>query len=206
MILSEYDRVISRDVVRFHVWVPKIESVQEKLEGTVDNKAGYGTPETAQRLGQMYQEMLRQGYTEQFEHDNYAHGYGSIWLRWVEYTGLWGDKGYTGATFEPGGDGRFSTFKRASKLLDRLASLIVSDATRRSKAFGRGYYRDEPGDWCFERPSVVANALDRAGAVRVKHWRDPNDPRDWSPAQVVRDSARRMRFREEDVLTLLEAS
>lgn len=201
-IRTRYDPEIRSNVLTINVWIGRRESVQELLEGTVGNRAGYGSPEAAEKLGRKFRLMLDEGITEKFEHLTYGPGSASTQFRWTDYTSSRGEKGYVGAKISCGGEEKYSHLQATMKLVDQIAARITAAESRRLKQ--KGYGPTEPGDWCFDSPKLLVDALDRMDAVRLTLW-EPRGPEwtDWD-REWIQDTGPRERFRDEDVFTLFE--
>lgn len=70
----QFTHVVVRDMY--------VEDVEEHLERTVDNKAGYGTMAIAEKEGRRFQAMLDAGHDRYFEHKTYGR---TIHLKWQHY-------------------------------------------------------------------------------------------------------------------------
>jgi hypothetical protein len=145
-------------------------SLRSDYEGTIGNKAGYGSPEAAQRIGQWFRHLLDMGFDTHIEMDTWKSKTPHILIRWQEYNpsrhSHGSAPGYCAAEIERMGRGSFMDIHNGADFLWRLGL----DISKNRDAM-LGYNVDEepadPGDWVLNRPSVVVHALERMGGVRV---------------------------------------
>jgi len=70
-------------VLRWH----RAERVADRLDGTVDNKAGYGSPEAAQTVARQCAHLLRQGVDLTYDVCHWGSGSTAVSLRWQQFDG-----------------------------------------------------------------------------------------------------------------------
>lgn len=169
-------------------------SVPEKIEGAIDNKAGYGNPDAAAQVGSYYRTLLADGYTEVFE-SRYRHHY--FWIRWAEYRPDSGtdprSAGYLRHHVE--GAESYEQMMKVLPVLEKIGRKIVKLFPSMGRGDGKDLY-----DHVFNDPSRFTDALDAMGYSRVK----PALESRYVTTPYVIDDAPRMRFRTEGVLRLFE--
>lgn len=135
------------------------EDTEKHLEGTVDNKAGYGTPEAAVLMGRRYQAMLDAGHPVHF--DCTTSGL-NIHLRWQHFEkDADGTQQYCDVAYEDLGRS-LGQIKEAMKFLQKIGRSIekIKAARRNEKATFKSDPRDV-SNHTFDRPEDVMLALGR---------------------------------------------
>jgi hypothetical protein len=146
------------------------ESINKKIEGTIDNKAGYGTPQAAEQLGVWFNYLRDLGHKVLFE-PQWAHS--SFTIRYQEcHSAEYGDS-YCSARIEDIGRGSYINIQNAAKLLRKIGKKVAKiDAERRGQD-PRVDSRDL-GNWILDNPTRVINALESFKARRVELCRGTN--------------------------------
>lgn len=169
-----------------HVFQAESRFVQHAIDGAIDNKAGYGDVQTAQKMEAWYRGLLAAGFTHY-----YSIGYGSskpgFKIRWLYYTGD-RSNGYCQHRFEELGDSHIDSFEPSMKLL--------SSIFRAAKKMFPGYSRDSN---IIDTPSVFLPALDQIGTRVVRFDKAWNDP-----LTYVEDRSPRPRLRDDDIVSMFE--
>jgi len=137
------------------------------LEGTVDNKAGYGTEDAARRQGLLFQTLLDLGHEEHFDVCTFADL--SIHLEWQHYHPAdGGEMGYCDPHFEDLGRG-FKDIEAAMKFLKRLGGSIERQRVRQATEAGYQPSLRSVSSYSFESPQRVLGALGRMkGSVQIQ--------------------------------------
>lgn len=160
-------------------------SLQKRLEGTIDNKAGYGTERAAREVGQFTQELLDQGFEVFLDMRLYSE-LPTIHFNWTILPETqYAPEGYAGAriTF---GDERFTQIMTGSKLLKKIGMAI---GKRKYSKSGWGEFKSENlSNQQFDDPIPVIEQIERMGGRKVKRIRGPmymsdlvydDSPRPW---------------------------
>lgn len=134
-----------------------VEDTAERLEGTVDNKDGYGSPEAAARMGETLQAMLDAGHKVHFEPT--IRGL-HVHVRWQHYYGG-GELDYCEPAYEDLGRS-LGQIDEGMKFLKKIGRRIEkARATRRDR---EAVYKSGPrpvSNHTFSRPEDFLAALAR---------------------------------------------
>jgi len=167
-------REYNYDHLRLRIYWCKEESVRKKLAGTVGNKAGYGTPEAAKRLGRWFQKLLDDGHRVTL--DSLSRWDSSIspdiTIDWQIYQPEY-DKDYHAAYCDPRfelGDNHYVHIQAGAKALKRLGKKIEQIKFDNAKD-PWDEKPQQPSDHTFKDPVDILTALQAMGAKRVKHIR-----------------------------------
>lgn len=179
----------------------KKESVREKILGTIDNKAGYGNPETAERLGVWYKWLLSKGYSSIYDTAWRSDGFS---IEWQEHNpsscpDLDIEYGYCGARVKI--DGHYDETLRICKLVEKIGKKVV--AIRSKELEQEAEQTIEPGDWVIENPGRVFEALNAMGAKRLTLIHSPSD---YYVSAWVIDASPLMWVRSDDLYKLFGLS
>lgn len=126
-------------------------SLTEALEGTVDNKAGYGTAEAAARMGEKFKAAIDEGHTLYYD----CLFVGDVWIRatWQHFEVVDGRQTYCSPGFEI--SHAYDGIVASAALLRRIGRVI-----ERERAKSRGHV-NQPGDYTFRCADVFIGALAR---------------------------------------------
>lgn len=140
-------------------------SIPELLEGTVDNKAGYGTPDAADRMHDWYTRLLEAGHQILIDPMGWEGSFPRIIIRYQEYQPYHtGDQpGYCQPSFTLG-TGGFSDIERGAKFLRRLGRAIEKASAERR---GDSHAQIQARDSSFKDPVAVIEGLHRLKARYV---------------------------------------
>jgi putative lipoic acid-binding regulatory protein len=146
-------------------------SVEESLAGTVDNKAGYGTPEAAAQMGRMYAAMLADGHKHYFDWSLDGHRFS---IKYQVY-----EKGDTERPdyCDPhiGFPEKLEAAQWAMKVLQRIGKRTEAERVARRKAeSGYDSYQADVSQRSLEQLQDVVAALRSMGAVETNRWHDPS--------------------------------
>lgn len=123
-----------------------VEDTAAHLEGTVDNKAGYGTVSAAEQQGRRFRAMLEAGHEVHFDHTTCGL---VVHLRWQHYEVVDGRQTYCSVTYEDMGRS-FGQHEKAMKFLRELGRRVQKT---------RGQHRGHVTDHDFSTPQVVLEVL-----------------------------------------------
>jgi hypothetical protein len=138
-------------VLRWH----RAEPLAQRLAGTVDNKAGYGSPEAAQRVARQCANLLRQGVETTYDVSSWTHA--SVCLRWQQFDDTrYCDRDGGPTAIEADGDESIRGWESRVALYRWLEGQVK----RRTKG---GSLRD---------PWHLVEALRRMGAVPLLPWKE----------------------------------
>lgn len=151
---SGYDHT---HVVIRHMYV---EDTEERLEGTVDNKAGYGSLDACARERVRFQRLLEAGHKTFFDHMSgglYVH------IRWQHYTGG-GTLDYCEPDYEELGKS-LGQIEEGLKFLKKVGRTIErARAAQRRKEYGYDALRAVSNN-TFSRPEDLIAALAKTKGV-----------------------------------------
>jgi hypothetical protein len=169
-VVREYSNSIYVD----RLWIAEYETADaaERLAGTIDNRAGYGSAEAAARMGKVFTAMLADGHTKFFD---YSVGFHSLSIRHQVYRDGDAERPqYCSPRFEwPSG---IRSCKWAMKLVERIGRRVEKeDARRRSEERGYQVLPSEVRDDSLEQLQDVLAVLRKIGAIEVKSWSAPDD-------------------------------
>lgn len=163
-------------------------SLRSKLAGTVDNKAGYGDPEAARRIGRWTKSLLDMGFTRSIEHLRYNVPTPQIVISWLICKHPGYPDSYAEARFEIGND-NFMDIQRGAKFLKGLGLRI--GRSKIDPEWDQTFNASDLNNSLFNDPATVIKTLDAMGAKKVRriqgvgehHWsselvQDPS-PRPW---------------------------
>ncbi len=176
----------------FHVYIRAFflekKSLSKLVAGTVDNKAGYGSPEAAERMGEWYRMLMSEGHKNVFT-SGYGDEMSSVTMSWMETPGYGSSgPGFTGGKIEEFGNGQYQAALHAMKLIRRIGNRIEKLAFDRS---GGPRWDDdkqvETSNRTFASPTLFINALNSMKAKRVRYqsgsgagdWVHDKDARQW---------------------------
>lgn len=169
-------REYNYDHLVLFVYVAEEQSVKALFDGTVDNKAGYGSKEAADRLGRWYRWLLDQGHKIVLESlSRWSHlAPPSIEINWQVYKP--DNPRHTPGYCEPRirlGDDRYNDIQNGAKELKRIGRKIERlEFERTANEYRRESEKPrEPSNYSFEDPVEVIEALEAMGAKRVKRIR-----------------------------------
>lgn len=145
-----------------------VENTAECLEGTVDNKAGYGSLDACAREANRFRALLEAGHKTFF--DTMLNGL-SIHIRWQHYTGG-GTLDYCGPEYEELGKS-LGQIERGLKFLKKVGRTIErARAAERSKEYGYDAPVRPVSNDTFLRPNGLIAALARTkGMFQVRRSR-----------------------------------
>jgi hypothetical protein len=126
-----------------------VEDTATHLEGTVDNKAGYGSPAYAQAAARKFQSLLDAGHTQYFDHTSSGlvpH------LRWQHFEIVEGKRTYCAVAYDDLGRS-FGQIEKALGFLRKLA--------RRIEKVRYGEIRGSNTDNFLSDPEEVLSVLGR---------------------------------------------
>lgn len=111
--------------------------LQDAFESTVDNKAGYSTERTAERMGECYDALMEDGHVTVFESDfsdNIA-----VQIDYLQYQDGSRDDG-----LRPFCDPQFDVSARRMETIAGSQKLLLDVARRVAKLRGRDFDREHP--------------------------------------------------------------
>lgn len=154
------DKLIIREAQR--------EDTAHRIAGCVDNAAGYGSADAAQRMLKAYAALRADGHAEYFD---VAWDGVSVMLEFLVYGKTENDErpDYCEPSIEF--PTKFGHATRALKLLQRIGCRV--EKTRAAtRTVERGYECDpsEVGNYSFSSLYDLTDALDALGAIRVERW------------------------------------
>jgi hypothetical protein len=139
-------------VLRWH----RAERVADRLAGTVDNKAGYGSPEAAQTVARQCANLLRQGVDVTYDVSHWGTGSTAMTLRWQQFDGeRYCDRDGGPTAVESDGDEGIASWEGRVAFYRWLEAQVK----RRTE----GNLRD---------PHYLVEALRRMGAVPLLMWEE----------------------------------
>jgi hypothetical protein len=145
-------------LITIHIRHVHAENMAAILAGTVDNAAGYGTRESAERVGRTAAAAIRNGVTHAY---STTFGGPDVSLRFQQYN----EATYCGSPrVEIGGDGDYRAAARGVEFLEWLARKADRAAFTGSADTARAVHS------VLANPSRVVATLDRIGAVRLMPW------------------------------------
>ncbi len=165
-----------KEYERFHlhirVFLAEEDPLQRLYEGTVDNKAGYGSPVVAQELGRWFDQLIRQGYKVVLTHSiGSAKEKAEVTLSWLELEGLreYGTgPGYADPDIRRLGDDHYEAALVGMGLLNRIGRKIEQIAHGRKEAVWEDDKADKPSNRTFRSPTLFVEALEAMRARRVE--------------------------------------
>lgn len=157
-----------------------VNSVQEQLDGCVDNKAGYQSLEIAQFAAAKFGKILAAGYESTYSPVTYGL---EITIRFQHYVNRDGEAdGYCDPHFDTVGKG-FSGMEKGMKFLRKLGSTVEK-------------LRAEPGDdprkvssHTFESPERLVTALRKLKIVETTFDRDLDETVRVQPSPAASEAA-----------------
>ncbi len=152
--------------------------LDDKIEGTVGNRASYGDPATAERLGSFYQQMVDAGHDRILDSMLYGGAAPSIRLKWLIFgsDSMGGQPGYSDCDIELGDTKLMDTLKGA-KFVKGIA-MRIGRAENKAKDYGP-FKGDDLSNHQLKDPAVVIEMLERMGAKKVKRFKGPNYLGEW---------------------------
>jgi len=139
------------------------EHIQSLIEGTIENKAGYGSPEAAESMGLWFLTLQREGHRVLFDPADPWTGGMSISIQWQHYTSSEGEASYC--------DPRFMDVGRNYGDIQKTAAFLKKVAKKSSLQHHGG----ELGHWMFRDPADVIDALEAMRARRVVLFKKERD-------------------------------
>lgn len=146
------------------IFEAKEQSVELLGAGTVQDRAGYGSPEAAAKMGRWYLSLYEQGHRILLEINRYGK-IPDITIRWQEYIPDLGSDhtpGYCQAHFDSLGDGNYADIQSSTRFLKKLAKKIVKLKGQEPLAYRLTQ--------AFRDPAEVIEALEALKAKRVNVW------------------------------------
>lgn len=150
----------------------------DKIEGTIGNRAGYGDPATAERLGRFYQQILESGHEHILESMLYGGPAPSIRLKWLIFDkdSLGGDPGYSDCDIQLG-DTKLMDTLRGTKFIKGIA-LRIGRAENKAKGYD-DFKAADLSNHQLKDPAAVVEMLDKMGGKKVKRFEGPNYMGEW---------------------------
>jgi hypothetical protein len=135
------------------------ESINKKIEGTIDNKAGYGTPQAAEQLEIWFNYLKDLGHKVVFE-SQWAHS--SLTIRYQEH-----EDSYCSAQVKNIGRGSYDNIQSAAKILKKIGKRVAQiDAERKGQ--DTRVNSQDLGNWILDNPTRVIDALESFKARRLE--------------------------------------
>jgi len=125
---------------------------RKRLEGTVDNKDGYGTEGAARKMGRLYGRLLEEGH--EVYYDTMSYGGLHVHLEWQHYDGGTDDPRYCEPTYRELGR-RLEQIEEGLRFLRKIGRRIE----RREARLRHPHYRNKATNRTFRRPEDVIRAL-----------------------------------------------
>jgi hypothetical protein len=141
-----------------------VNSVAEQLEGCVDNKAGFGSIEIANEVGERFRKMQEAGYESTYDA---ATGGLQLTIRWQHYKGASDGPDYCEPAFKDFGDG-ISGIEKSLAFLRKLGGAVEKHRARHTGGDLR-----KVSDHTFGSPErVIAVLAQMKGVVAVEYVAD----------------------------------
>jgi hypothetical protein len=126
-----------------------VEDTAAHLEGTVDNKSGYGSMAYAEQAGRRFGAMLDGGHTSYFDHTTSGL---HVHLKWQHFEFVDGEQTYCSVAYEELGRS-FGQIEKAMRFLRTLGRRVEKDTC--------GEARGRVTDHSLSRPEDVLRVLAR---------------------------------------------
>lgn len=180
--------------LELYVFQADRENLRSLLAGTVDNKAGYGTAEAAEKLGRRYRRLMDDGYSHIYEFGWRERPYFRI--RWLEYEPSYHGsdprhRGYCEHKIEVMGNGTIEGVKSSLGLMEQLLKSIRKNPKMESSR----------ENFLLDDPKNVILGLDRMDARRIERAARSGD----DTLVYVDAKDRRQRLRSEGILSMFGA-
>jgi hypothetical protein len=176
------------DVLR--TFYAREQDLQLLAAGTIGNRAGYGTPDAADRMGRWYMSLIELGHRITLDSiSRWDSPAPQVTIDWQVYKpdfrSLPGSQpGYCEPRFREIGDDSYNDIQKGAKFLRRIGSRI-----EKIRAKKRDEPASKPSNHSFKDPVIVIEALEAMGARRVELIRGTGEHH-YTNAWVYDDSPR----------------
>lgn len=151
-----------------HIQMMEKHGITDKIDGTIDNKAGYGSPEAAEKLFQWFTHLKDLGNKVILE-SPWSDTIPTMAIRYQEFRSNEYEPGYCAPEVEAIGRNSYNDIQKGAAFLKKIARRMIR---LEEKRLGKGQsWERDAGNWVLEDPSRLIETLEYMGAKYISIYK-----------------------------------